>query len=115
MKEADPVAAPLLAHLARARRDRRISQAALADKLGVTQTALSYWEAGKRDVSLTDFLRWAAALDIRIATEDTPEAAPKGSPVCPNCERCTWNPGPDCGIAEHPHCPRCGHCCGRHV
>ena len=33
---------------------------------------------------------------------------------CANCERCTWNKGPDCGVAEHPHCPTCGHCRGRH-
>lgn len=33
---------------------------------------------------------------------------------CSNCERCTWNKGPDCGLAEHPHCERCGHCLGRH-
>ena len=35
--------------------------------------------------------------------------------ACENCERCTWNPGPDCGIAEHRHCEKCGHCEGRHV
>lgn len=34
--------------------------------------------------------------------------------ACRNCERCTWNPGPDCGRAEHPHCPTCGHCEYRH-
>lgn len=39
------------------------------------------------------------------------EAAPA---TCANCERCTWNPGPDCGRAEHPHCPTCGHCEYRH-
>jgi hypothetical protein len=33
---------------------------------------------------------------------------------CVRCERCTWNPGPDCGKAEHPHCETCGHCDGRH-
>ncbi|MDN3356064.1 hypothetical protein [Actinomadura sp. DC4] len=33
---------------------------------------------------------------------------------CFNCERCTWNPGSDCGRADHPHCPVCGHCDGRH-
>lgn len=33
---------------------------------------------------------------------------------CWNCERCTWNPGPDCGRADHPHCATCGHCNGRH-
>jgi hypothetical protein len=35
--------------------------------------------------------------------------------VCDDCERCTWNPGPDCGKADHAHCPTCGHCEGRHV
>jgi hypothetical protein len=30
--------------------------------------------------------------------------------TCGSCERCTWNPGPDCGRSEHPRCPRCGHC-----
>ncbi len=34
---------------------------------------------------------------------------------CHACERCTWNPGPDCGVPEHPVCPSCGHCMGRHV
>jgi len=33
---------------------------------------------------------------------------------CEDCERCTWNPGPDCGKQDHPHCPSCGHCEGRH-
>lgn len=33
---------------------------------------------------------------------------------CPSCERCTWNPGPDCGKPDHPHCPICGHCTYRH-
>lgn len=34
---------------------------------------------------------------------------------CAGCEWCTWNPGPDCGRPEHPHCPTCGHCEGRHA
>jgi hypothetical protein len=37
------------------------------------------------------------------------------SKKCKNCERCTWNKGPDCGIAAHPHCDKCSHCMGRHV
>ncbi|MEU4224313.1 DUF2283 domain-containing protein [Nonomuraea sp. NPDC026600] len=40
---------------------------------------------------------------------------PDPSTLCPACERCTWNPGPDCGKADHPHCPTCGHCEMRHV
>ena len=35
--------------------------------------------------------------------------------ACTTCERCTWNQGPDCGKADHPHCPTCGHCDMRHV
>ncbi|SET50006.1 hypothetical protein [Nonomuraea wenchangensis] len=35
--------------------------------------------------------------------------------TCDSCERCTWNPGPDCGKGDHPHCPRCGHCTYRHT
>jgi hypothetical protein len=34
---------------------------------------------------------------------------------CDDCERCTWNPGPDCEKRDHPHCLRCGHCLGRHA
>jgi hypothetical protein len=41
--------------------------------------------------------------------------APAFVEVCRNCERCTWNPGPDCGRADHPHCEACGHCLGRHA
>ena len=33
---------------------------------------------------------------------------------CTNCERCTWNPGPDCERPDHPHCEACGHCRYRH-
>lgn len=43
--------------------------------------------------------------------ETTPEVI---QGTCANCERCTWNPGPDCGVKDHPHCPTCGHCEGRH-
>ena len=46
--------------------------------------------------------------DVEVTADD--EDGP-----CGYCERCTWNPGPDCGKAEHPHCPTCGHCEGRHV
>jgi len=34
--------------------------------------------------------------------------------ICIDCERCTWNPGPDCGVHDHLHCKICGHCIGRH-
>jgi transcriptional regulator with XRE-family HTH domain len=40
------------------------SQRQLADVLDVTQTAVSYWEAGKRDPGIADLLRIADALDV---------------------------------------------------
>lgn len=40
---------------------------------------------------------------------------PDGAKLCASCERCTWNPGPDCGKQDHKHCPTCGHCQYRHV
>ncbi|MFI7630250.1 hypothetical protein [Microbispora rosea] len=39
---------------------------------------------------------------------------PKPAKTCGDCERCTWNPGPDCGRPEHERCSDCGHCEGRH-
>lgn len=51
-------------------RDARIaagrSQAAVAATLGITQTALSYWENGRRAPSPTDLERWAAAVEYRV-------------------------------------------------
>ena len=48
-----------LVHL---RQQHGISQAELANRLGVTQTAVSYWETGRRQPGLDDVERWAAAL-----------------------------------------------------
>ena len=36
------------------------------------------------------------------------------SEACGNCENCCWDFEKDCGLVEHPHCERCGHCIGRH-
>lgn len=44
-----------------------------------------------------------------------PREGSLGEHACGNCERCTWNPGADCGKPDHPHCQRCGHCNGRHA
>lgn len=53
----------------RAARERAgMTQEALAGKLGITQTAVSYWEAGKRDIGVADLERIAAALGIRAAS-----------------------------------------------
>lgn len=44
------------------RQESGVSQAELAQWIGVTQTAVSYWESGRRQPGLDDVERWAAAL-----------------------------------------------------
>jgi transcriptional regulator with XRE-family HTH domain len=51
-----------------AREDAGLSQEALGAKLGVTQTAVSYWEAGKRDPGVADLLRIADALSVTASS-----------------------------------------------
>lgn len=63
----------VIAQLIAARREQRLSQAALARRLGITQTAVSYWESGKRDVSLVDAVRWAGALGRVVLAADPTE------------------------------------------
>lgn len=50
----------------RRREERQWSQAELAERLGRTQTAVSYWEAGKRTPGLNDLLDLARAFDVDV-------------------------------------------------
>jgi transcriptional regulator with XRE-family HTH domain len=43
-----------------------MTQAELAEAVGVTQATLSHYETGKRDVSVATLLRIAEALDVSI-------------------------------------------------
>jgi transcriptional regulator with XRE-family HTH domain len=62
-----------------ARMAAQMTQESLAGKLGCTQTAVSYWEAGKRDPGVPDLLRIAEALG-EAAASLLPDTAPKAAP-----------------------------------
>jgi Zn-dependent peptidase ImmA (M78 family)/DNA-binding XRE family transcriptional regulator len=58
-----------------ARERRGWPQAELARRLGLTQTAVSYWEAGKRSPGVDDVLALAEALEVPIDTFFPAESA----------------------------------------
>lgn len=83
-------AAALRAHLVAVRRGLGISQAEVAARLGVTQTAVSYWESGNRQVSLDDYVAWAAALGVEIGPVNSPVNGPaQPGPAIPAPRRTT--------------------------
>src|SRR3954470_9060932 len=59
----------------RAREGRRWSPADLAERLSKTQTAISYWEAGKRTPGLDDLLSLSEALEVGVDVFLPPERA----------------------------------------
>ena len=68
-------------------------QAEVAADLGLTQTALSYWENGRRSPSLTDAERWAAAVGYRIRVTSGWRACACGD------EKQYWRGWDDCATA----------------
>ncbi|MDA0365823.1 MAG: helix-turn-helix transcriptional regulator [Chloroflexi bacterium] len=50
------------------RKQRCLSQAELARRVGVTQSTLSHYEYGEREPKLTIFLALLEALDVEMAT-----------------------------------------------
>jgi transcriptional regulator with XRE-family HTH domain len=61
-----------------------LTQFGLAERAGVTQTAVSYWEAGKRQPSLDDLELLASALGTTAAALITE----------PSCLACADSPPP---------------------
>lgn len=65
------------AYLAKQRRAKKVSQQQLADRLGVTRTAVHYWETGKRTIYADQMLQYCDSLGIdpaelvrRVTEED---------------------------------------------
>jgi transcriptional regulator with XRE-family HTH domain len=56
----------LVERLVAARKQARLSQADVAARLGVTQTAVSYWENGKREISLSEAVAYAEVVGLTL-------------------------------------------------
>ena len=52
------------AYLAKQRRAKKITQKQLAEKMGVTKTAVSYWETGKRTIYAEQMLEYCDTIGI---------------------------------------------------
>lgn len=65
---------PIVAELRQSRRRQRISQRALAAALGTQQSAVSEWETGKVQPSLTSVRAYADAVGCELAV--TPKEEP---------------------------------------
>lgn len=52
------------AYLAKERKAKKISQQQLADRLGVSKTAVHYWETGKRTIFADQMLNYCEELGI---------------------------------------------------
>ncbi len=75
-------------HLIRtAREAANLTQLGLAQRLGVTQTAVSYWESGKRTPAIDDLLNLADTLGVPPARLLPAGGNIAGCPWCPDGHR----------------------------
>lgn len=56
----------------RARKAARMSQKQLAEIIGVTQSAVSQWESGDSNFSISTLVKVLAALDVRLSITGKP-------------------------------------------
>lgn len=53
--------------IAKARKDKGMTQQALAQAVGLTQGAVAHWESGRREPSLAMLRKIAKALGVQVA------------------------------------------------
>jgi transcriptional regulator with XRE-family HTH domain len=97
-----------------ARERAGLTQTALAERLGTTQTCISYWETGKRDMGAADLVKAAAALGVPAASllpGQARDLPPLPEYTCGQCgETFGTNCDPDdieCTYCEAKRCPHC--------
>ena len=61
------------ATLVAARHAQKLSQRALAERMGIHQPALARWESGAREPGLANLLRWVDALGLTLTLTPTGE------------------------------------------
>lgn len=64
-----------LNHLAELRKRKGLTQAALAERMGVEQPTIQRWEGGKREPNLTQLIELAAILDVDLSVIIDPSVA----------------------------------------
>lgn len=72
-------ATQLGAVLLAARKERKITQSALARRLGLSQSRVSHLELHPRELSLEQLLAWCAALNLELCVASREPAAPSPS------------------------------------
>ena len=59
----------IFTQLLRRRAERGLTQAEVAERIGVSRVTLARWEGGYREPTMSQLLKWMAALDGRLVPE----------------------------------------------
>lgn len=62
--------------LQQARKGRKMSQSALASRIGLSQSRISHLELNAQDLSVAQLLAWCAALELELTLASRDSTAP---------------------------------------
>lgn len=62
--------------LQQARKGRKMSQSALASRIGLSQSRISHLELNAQDLSVTQLLAWCSVLELELSLASRNDAAP---------------------------------------